>query len=164
MARVTLRTELKYSFEGLAKAGIVHTGRDVSLDPPAPPEDCDSVTVTISFYPAGTKAINDIDLGGIKGPVDGEDPDADPPAGGEGYEVSAVEWSNDGAGFDFTGPFKMGETYWARVKITPLDGYKFGNLDDLANRVSHGGGGATVKPANDGKDSIYIIMSLRAVS
>jgi hypothetical protein len=58
-AAITFAAEARYSFEGLTPAGIVHFGKEASLDPATPPEECDRVTVTVAFHPAGSVVRND---------------------------------------------------------------------------------------------------------
>ncbi|MDR2245609.1 MAG: DUF5018 domain-containing protein [Treponema sp.] len=166
-ARAVFKADLRYSFEGLGKSGIIHNGEEAKLEPETPPEDCDTVTVTIKFYPAGTRGISHIDLGDITNPVAGEDAPGDYSSPeGAGYEVTAVEWSEDGEEFNLTPPFKfeMGKKYWARITLTPLPGYRFANLDDLEDRITHNGENVKVVAVNDGTGSIYIIIEYGELS
>ncbi|MDR1352471.1 MAG: thrombospondin type 3 repeat-containing protein [Treponema sp.] len=48
-ARVTLRAELKYSFEGLVKAGIAHNGDSADITPDLPDTTTAKITVAIRF-------------------------------------------------------------------------------------------------------------------
>jgi hypothetical protein len=158
-ARVKLKTRSdRYSFEGLKRTGITHVGSNATLEPEDPGEDCDDVTAEIEFLRAGTNAINEIDLRDTA-PVAENDSQAEPSSNDEAYYgISNIGWSEDkGKSFTFTGLFKMEREYWARLTLIPRNGYEFGNLAALGERIKSGGTPEGVELAED-KKTIHIII------
>ncbi|MDR2785872.1 MAG: hypothetical protein LBB83_08165 [Treponema sp.] len=126
------------------------------------PEDQDGRTVflCVEFDRTGNIKISNIDLLGITAPQIDANPLPSLDLGADAsYTAGDVTWSDDnGASFNFSGPFERDKVYRARVTLNAKEGYTFNGLKP--GGISHSGRSVTIDPAVPDEDTTTITITI----
>ncbi|MDR2785868.1 MAG: hypothetical protein LBB83_08145 [Treponema sp.] len=119
-----------------------------------------TVFLNIEFDRTGKMKISNVDLLGIRAPQIEANPvlslelNVDAP-----YTAGAVTWSNDdGASFNFNGPFEEDKIYRAQVTLNAKEEYTFNGLKPGV--IIHSGRSVTIDPAVPNEDTTAIAITI----